>query len=117
MKFGFKLSDIKVGDKATIGNVEVNVQYNPGEMIGEYKLFRKALGELPEIVADLGNGALAFDKMDKAFDDVSKAQHAEGATEESKQSAINQVMEVIKSLRVDNTGKTVEQEIAENKAV
>ena len=99
MKFGFVLKNITVGDKATIGEMSINVQYNPGEMVGEYELLKRALKEVPEIVADLGTGAVAFDKMDQAFDGLTNAKRDENATEETKQSAINKVMSVISSLR------------------
>jgi hypothetical protein len=99
MKLGFTLRDIKVGEKATIGEVSINVQYSAEELVSEYTLFKQALKELPEIVADLGAGALAFDKMDKAFDGLLESKIAEGATEESKQSAINKVMTVVSELK------------------
>lgn len=111
MKFGFTFKDITIGDKATIGEVSVNMQYDAKELVEEYSLVRKIVKEIPEIVADLGAGFTAFDAMDKAFDDLATARYAEDATEESKQSAINKVMEVIKSFKVDNTGKPEEKEV------
>ena len=99
MKLGLTLKDTTIGEKAKIGEITINVQYTAEEIVGEYALVREVLKELPEIVADLGAGAMAFDKMDKAFDDLSDARYAENATEESKTSAFNKVMDVIKSLR------------------
>lgn len=106
MKLGFTLKDITVGDKATVGEVSINMQYNSSELVEEYALIRKIVKDIPAIVADLGEGAMAFDQMDKAFDGLVTARYAEDATEETQASAINKVLEVIKSFKVNSETKT-----------
>ena len=101
MKLGLTLKDITVGDKATIGEVSINMQYNSSELVENYALIRRIVKDIPAIVADLGEGAMAFQEMDKAFDGLVTTRYAEDATEESKQSAINKVLEVIKSLKAN----------------
>lgn len=113
MKIGFILKDIKIGDKANIGEVNIQVQYSAGELVGEYELFKRVIKEVPEVVADLGEGAIAFEKMDKAFNDISTARCSEENAEEVKKSAVNKVMDVVNSLRNANA----EQRPDNNQAV
>jgi hypothetical protein len=111
MIMNFKLSDIKVGNKATIGNVEVGIQYKPGELVGEYKLFRQIVKELPEVFADLADGCMAVDSLDKAFDKVADANIA--GDPESKVSAVNNVLNAVSNIRQKFTGKTEDNNIEE----
>lgn len=118
MKFGFTLKDIKVGDKATVGEITVNMQYDAKELVEEYGLIRKIIREIPETVADLGAGAVAFEQMDKAFDGMSDYRRTEFSNEEieegEKQSAINNIMAVVNSLRsvVPNDANKSEEQTA-----
>jgi hypothetical protein len=109
MKLGFKLGNITIEDKIKLENIEVNVQYTAEELVTEYDLFKRALKEIPEIVADLGTGAMAFRDMEQAFDGLSKATNAEDATEESKTTASNIVLTAINKIR--------EAIVEDNKAV
>lgn len=112
MKLGFTLKDIKVGDKATIGEVSINVQYAPGELVGEYELIKRAMKELPEMVADLGTGAMAFEEMDQAFDGYVTTKVNPESTEEVKTGAIYKVISAINNIK-NNYAEKAE----ENKAV
>ena len=92
MKIGFTLKDINVSDKATIGEVNIQVQYQAGELEGEYKLFRQVLKEIPEIVADLGEGATAFGEMDNA---VNEAQTSGANIIDTMKIAINKIRQAV----------------------
>lgn len=113
MKFGLTLRDINIEGKAVIGEVSVNVQYDAKELVEEYGLVKKIIKELPELVSDLGNGAIAFDEVDEAMNTLADAKIAEGATTETKTTARNLVKNLIASIR----NKTVVEETVENEAV
>lgn len=66
MKLGFKLGNIEYKD-VKFSNVEVNVQYSAEELVTEFNLVKRIIKEIPEIVADLATGALAFGEVDKVF--------------------------------------------------
>lgn len=118
MKLGFTFKDIKVGDKANIGEINIQVQYAPGEMVGEYELFKRALKEIPEIVGDLGAGAIAFDEMDEAMNTLADAKTAEGATTETNTTARNLVKNLIASIKGQLPKANAEQKpVKEKEAV
>lgn len=117
MKLGFTLKDITVGDKATIGEVSINMQYNSSELVEEYALIRRIVKDIPAIVADLGEGAMAFEEMDEAFDGMSKARRAEENVEEVKLTAINKVMEVVNKIKSTLPVKEAIKVKQENKEV
>lgn len=97
MKINLKFNDIKVGNDTSVGNIEVGIQYNPGELVGEYKLFRQVLKELPDMFADLADGMVTVDEMDKAFDTVTDANIANNP--ELKASAVNNVANLVNNIR------------------
>lgn len=99
MKVGFILKDIKVGEKTTVGEVNIQVQYTAGELIGEYELLKRAVKELPEVVADLGNGAMAFEEMDQEMSKYVTTKINPESTEDIKVSAIMKVVSAIKNIR------------------
>lgn len=115
MKFGIKLSEINIEGKAVIGNVEVNVQYDAKELVEEYGLVKKIIKELPELVSDLGNGAIAFDEVDEAMNTLADAKTAEGATTETKATARNLVKNLIASIKGQLPKANAEQKPVEEK--
>lgn len=120
MKVGFILKDIKVGEKATVGEVNIQVQYNAGELVGEYDLLKKVVKELPGVVADLGNGAMAFEELDQEMSKYVTTKINPESTEEIKVSAIMKVVSAIKDIRaryITAAPECKNGEIEENKAV
>lgn len=112
MKLGFTFKDIKVGDKSNIGEVNINVQYNPGEIAGGYKLFREILKDIPEVVAEIGTGAIAFQEMNEAFDKLAIHTTEETTPEERTEMKSNS-LQLVKSA----INKIKEALVEENKAV
>ena len=107
MKFGLTLKDIKVGDKANIGEVSINVQYTAEELVTEYALFKQILKELPEIVTDLGQAATTFEEVDGAFNKFNETNFNKEATEEARSGALNIVKSALKRIKSDYENKAV----------
>lgn len=70
MKMNFKLGNIEIEGKTKISDIEIGIQYAPGELKGEYELFKTIMRELPQTLKDVAEGAKTFEKLDKELSDI-----------------------------------------------
>lgn len=66
MKFGIKLSNIKLGE-VSIGGVEVNTEVSINEMIAIRKETEVVLKKMPEYLNDLAVAVKTFEAIDEEF--------------------------------------------------
>lgn len=113
MKFGIKLGNVEYKE-IKLENIEVNVQYTAEELVTEFDLVKRIVKELPEMIADLGTGAMAFKELYEAFDGMSREMHKEDATVDSKATASNFVLTAINKIKSTYISK---EEVLKDKAV
>lgn len=63
MKFGFKLSNIQLGE-VSIGGIEVNTELSINEMVAIRKETEIVLKKMPEYLNDLAVAVRTFDEID-----------------------------------------------------
>lgn len=85
MKMNFKLGNVEIEGKVKVSDIEIGIQYAPGELKGEYELFKTVLRELPQTLKDVAEGAKTFEKLDKDLNhlyDINADSHTEVTEEE-----------------------------------
>lgn len=83
--FKFKLGKIAINAIEIEGaELEIETEYNLNELHGSYGLIKKALKELPEMIADLGEGLKVYEEIESEMRDkrMAECNYVRKSTEE-----------------------------------